>query len=143
MTSRRTDGLAVLARLKRHETENVALEMAEVNRALGQLEAERQALMEQLNDRGDPDAVEATRVLSDFIRNVSATIHHKETQANRLRENSADMHRQLNDLFAEAKRIDLIRHRRAEARKRAADDAATAAQDEGFLSIWLQNGATA
>ena len=55
MTSRRTDGLAVLARLKRHETENVALEMAEVNRALGLIEAERQALMEQLNDRGDPD----------------------------------------------------------------------------------------
>lgn len=143
MTSRRTDGLAVLARLKRHETENVALEMAEVNRALGQIEAERQALMAQLNERGDPDAVEATRVLSDFIRNVSQTIHHKETQARRLRENSADIHRQLNDLFADAKRIDLIRHRRSEARKRAADDAATAAQDEGFLSIWLQNGSEA
>ncbi|SFT09220.1 flagellar export protein FliJ [Sulfitobacter marinus] len=140
MTARRTDGLAVLARLKRHETENVALQMGEINRALGLIEAERQALMEQLNERGDPGAVEATRVLSDFIRNVSQTIQHKETEARRLRENSADMHNQLNDLFAEAKRIDLIRHRRAEARKRASDAAATAAQDEGFLSIWLQDG---
>tara|TARA_R110002049_G_scaffold29972_2_gene101932 strand:- start:24901 stop:25332 length:432 start_codon:yes stop_codon:yes gene_type:complete len=139
MKPRRTDGLAVLSRLKRHEMENVALEMVEVNRALGQIEAERHALLAQLDDRGDPDAIEATRVLSAFIRNVSETIHRKEAEASRLRRDSAGIHNQLNGLFAEAKRIDIIRHNRAEARKRAVDTAEIAAQNEGFLSIWLQD----
>ena len=89
MKPRRGDGLAVLSRLKRFEMENVALEMAEVNRALTQIENERHSLMEQLNDRGDPDAVESTRVVSAFIRNVSETIHRKEAEAERLRADSA------------------------------------------------------
>lgn len=136
MKPRRADGLAVLSRLKRHEMENVAQQMAETNRQLGQIETERQALLEQLNERGDPDAVEATRVLSDFIRNVSAAVHHNEAQASRLRENSAGIHDQLNELFAEAKRIDVISRRRAEAHKRAIAEAETAAQNEAFLATW-------
>ena len=139
MKPRRGDGLAVLSRLKRFEMENVALEMAEVNRALTQIENERHSPMEQLNDRGDPDAVESTRVVSAFIRNVSETIHRKEAEAERLRADSAGIHDRLNGLFAEAKRIDLIRNRRAEARKQALQEAETAAQAEGFLSIWLDD----
>ena len=139
MKPRRGDGLAVLSRLKRFEMENVALEMAEVNRALTQIENERHSLMEQLKDRGDPDAVESTRVVSAFIRNVSETIHRKEAEAERLRADSAGIHDRLNGLFAEAKRIDLIRNRRAEARKQALQEAETAAQAEGFLSIWLDD----
>ncbi|MEP3685610.1 MAG: hypothetical protein ABJN05_00730 [Sulfitobacter dubius] len=139
MKPRRGDGLAVLSRLKRFEMENVALEMVEVNRALSQIEDERHTLMEQLNDRGDPDAVESTRVVSAFIRNVSETIHRKEAEAERLRADSAGIHDRLNDLFAEAKRINLIRTRRSEARKQALKQAETAAQAEGFLSIWLEN----
>ncbi|MGJ8544649.1 MAG: hypothetical protein ACSHWZ_04330 [Sulfitobacter sp.] len=139
MKPRRSDGLAVLARLKRHEMENIALEMASVNRALGQIESERHALLEQLNDRGDPGAIEATRVLSAFIRNVSETIHGKEAEAERLRQESAGIHQQLNGLFGEAKRIELIRKNRAEAHKRAVNDAEIAAQNEGFLSIWQQD----
>ncbi|NUH64936.1 hypothetical protein HTT03_06445 [Sulfitobacter sp. S0837] len=139
MKPKRGDGLAVLSRLKRYEMENVAQEMAEVNRALSEIENERHALMTQLNDRGDPDAVEATRVVSAFIRNVSETIHRKEVEAERLRADSAGIHDQLNGLFAEAKRIDLIRRRRADARRQAIDAAETAAQAEGFLSIWLED----
>ncbi|MEX3314462.1 hypothetical protein [Sulfitobacter sp. PS-8MA] len=139
MKPKRGDGLAVLSRLKRYEMENVAQEMAEVNRALSQIETERQDLMTQLNDRGDPDAVEATRVVSAFIRNVSETIHGKEAEAERLRADSAGIHDRLNGLFAEAKRIDLIRRRRAEARQQALNAAETAAQAEGFLSIWLED----
>ena len=139
MKPKRGDGLAVLSRLKRFEMENVALEMAEVNRALTQIEKERHSLMEQLNDRGDPDAVESTRVVSAFIRNVSETIHRKEAEAERLRADSAGIHDRLNGLFAEAKRIDLIRNRRAEARRQALQEAETAAQAEGFLSIWLDD----
>ena len=139
MKPRRGDGLAVLSRLKRFEMENVALEMVEVNRALSQIEDERHTLMEQLNDRGDPDAVESTRVVSAFIRNVSETIHRKEAEAERLRADSAGIHDRLNDLFAEAKRINLIRTSRSEARKHALEQAETAAQAEGFLSIWLEN----
>ncbi len=139
MKPRRGDGLAVLSRLKRFEMENVALEMVEVNRALSQIENDRHALMEQLNDRGDPDAVEATRVVSAFIRNVSETIHRKDAEAERLRADSAGIHDRLNGLFAEAKRIDLIRTRRAETRRQAIQDAETAAQAEGFLSIWLED----
>lgn len=139
MKPRRGDGLAVLSRLKRFEMENVALEMVEVNRALSQIENDRHALMEQLNDRGDPDAVEATRVVSAFIRNVSETIHRKDAEAERLRADSAGIHDRLNGLFAEAKRIDLIRTRRAETRRQATQDAETAAQAEGFLSIWLED----
>ncbi|MDF3350950.1 hypothetical protein HKX17_12380 [Sulfitobacter sp. KE34] len=139
MKPKRGDGLAVLSRLKRFEMENVALEMAEVNRALTQIENERHSLMEQLNDRGDPDAVESTRVVSAFIRNVSETIHRKEAEAERLRADSAGIHDRLNGLFAEAKRIDLIRNRRAEARRHALQEAETAAQAEGFLSIWLDD----
>lgn len=139
MKPRRGDGLAVLSRLKRFEMENVALEMAEVNRQLTKIENERQALMAQLDDRGDPDAVESTRVVSAFIRNVSETIHRKEAEADKLRDNSADIHDRLNDLFAEAKRIDTIRQRRAEARKQAAEQAEAAAQEEGFLAIWLED----
>jgi len=136
---RRGDGLAVLSRLKRYEMENVAQEMAEVNRALTQIENERHSLMEQLNERGDPDAVEATRVLSAFIRNVSQTIHSKEAEADRLRADSAGIHDRLNELFAEKKRIDLIRSRRTEARQLALQQAETAAQAEGFMSIWLED----
>lgn len=139
MKPRRGDGLAVLSRLKRFEMENVALEMADVNRALSAIEAERSALMAQLDDRGDPDAVEATRVVSAFIRNVSETIHHKEAEADRLRAESAGIHDRLNDLFSEAKRIDTIRQRRAEARAQAAQEAEAAAQAEGFLAIWHED----
>ena len=81
----------------------------------------------------------ATRVVSAFIRNVSETIHRKEAEAERLRADSAGIHDRLNGLFAEAKRIDLIRNRRAEARKQALQEAETAAQAEGFLSIWLDD----
>lgn len=137
MSTGRTDGLAVLSRLKRYEMEAVAQEMAEVNRALGQIETERQDLLQRLHERGDPDGIEATRVLSDFIRNSSALIHQKETEARRLRDSSAGAHDRLNALFAEAKQIDLISARRAEARRKARNDAETAAQNEGFLSIWL------
>ena len=139
MKPKRGDGLAVLSRLKRYEMENVALEMVEVNRALSEIENERHRLMEQLNDRGDPDAVEATRVVSAFIRSVSETIHGKEAEAERLRADSAGIHDKLNSLFADAKRIDLIRRRRAEARQLALQEAETAAQAEGFLSIWLED----
>lgn len=136
MKARRTNGLAVLSRLKRHELERVALEMAETNRQLAQIEVERQALLGQLNERGDPGGVEATRVLSDFIRNVSAAVHHKETEARHLRDSSIGTHNQLIATFAEAKRIDLIRNRRAAAQRRTAEEAETAAQNEMFLAAW-------
>jgi flagellar biosynthesis chaperone FliJ len=136
VSARRKDGLAVLARLKRYEMEDVSLEMAEVNRALGLIEAERQALLHQLTERGDPDGIEATRVVSDFIRNLSDVIHRKESEAARLRENSAGAHDRLNALFAEAKRIDLVRERRVRDRRLAREAAETAAQNEGYLSIW-------
>lgn len=138
MTSQRTDGLATLSRLKHHEIESVALEMAEVNRALTRIESERQALLQQVNERGDPDAIESTRVLSAFIRNVSEAIHRKEDEARRMRDSSADSYNKLNALYAEAKQIDLVRQRRHNARRKKRDDAETAAQSDGFLAIWIQ-----
>ncbi len=69
----------------------------------------------------------------------ASTIHRKEAEAERLRADSAGIHDRLNGLFAEAKRIDLIRNRRAEARRHALQEAETAAQAEGFLSIWLDD----
>ena len=95
--------------------------------------------MAQLADRGDPAPVEATRVFSAFIRNVSETIHRKEAEADKLRADSAEIHDRLNELFAEAKRIDTIRQRRAEARAQAAQEAEAAAQAEGFLAIWPED----
>jgi hypothetical protein len=141
MTKRQTDGLAVLSRLKRHEIEAVAQQMAEVNRALGVIEAERQDLLNHINERGDPDAIESARVHSAFIRNVSETIHRKEAEAARLRESSAGVHQQLNGLFADAKRLEMISTSRAEQRKQRRNQLETAAQNEAFLAIWLQDRA--
>jgi len=135
---RRADGLATLSRLKRHEMENVALKMGELNRAIGQIETERQDLLERLNERGDTNAIESTRVLSEFIRNVSESLRRKECEAQRLRDSCADIQVQLNSLFAETKRIDLVAHRRALSRKRRIEQAETAAQNEAFLSIWVE-----
>ena len=139
MTRRRTDGLAVMARLKRYEMEGVASEIARIDRALAQIDAERQALLKQLEDRGDPDAFETTRVLSAFIRNVSETIHRKDADALRQRRNSTEVRDQLQAIFADAKRIDLLLRRRSEARRRLADEREVAAQNEAFLSIWLED----
>ncbi|MGR3270009.1 hypothetical protein DU478_14840 [Thalassococcus profundi] len=139
MTRRRTDGLAVLARLKRHDMEDVASDIARIDRALARIEADRRALLTQLDERGDPEAVESTRVLSAFIRNVSETIHRKDAQAERQKRDSAEVRDRLQALFADAKRIDLLRRRRSDARRRLADEKEAAAQNEGFLSIWLED----
>jgi flagellar biosynthesis chaperone FliJ len=139
MTKHRRDGLTVLSRLKRHEIEAVAQQMAEVNRALAQIETERQYLLNHINERGDTDGVESARVQSAFIRNVSETIHRKEAKAVSLRESSAEVHNHLNGLFADVKRLEMISSRRAEQRKQRRNQLETAAQNEAFLAIWLQD----
>ena len=139
MTNRRRDGLAVLSRLKRHEIEAVAQQMAAVNSALARIEAERKDLLDHINESGESDGLEGARLRSAFIRNVSETIRGKDAEATRLRESSAGVHQRLNDLFSDAKRLDMIAARRAEQRKRRRDQLETAAQNEAFLAIWMQD----
>ncbi|MBU0779261.1 MAG: hypothetical protein KKC72_04300 [Alphaproteobacteria bacterium] len=51
------------------------------------------------------------------------------------------MHQQLNGLFADAKRLEMISTSRAEQRKQRRNQLETAAQNEAFLAIWLQDRA--
>ena len=139
MSRKRGDGLATLSRLKRHELETVAAEIADLNRALGRLEAERRELRDSLHERGDPDAIESTRVLSNFIRNVSETLRGKEAEAQRLQESNAETFVRMSTLFAEAKRIDLVARRRRESELRTRDRAETTARNEAILSIWIED----
>lgn len=141
MSRKRSDGLATLSRLKRYELETVAAEIADLNRALGRIETERRALRESLHERGDPDAVESTRVLSNFIRNVSETLRGKEAEAQRLQESNAETFTRMTNLFAEAKRIDVVSERRQQANRRARDRAEAAANDESFLASWMSDPA--
>ncbi|WP_161487492.1 hypothetical protein, partial [Sulfitobacter sp. HI0129] len=78
-------------------------------------------------------------VLSNFIRNVSETLRGKEAEAQRLRESNAETFVRMSTLFAEAKRIDLVARRRRESELRTRDRAETAARNEAFLSIWIED----
>ena len=85
-----------------------------------------------------------TRTLSKArgsCRTSSGILHGKEAEAQRLQESNAETFTRMTNLFAEAKRIDVVSERRQQARRRELDRTEAAANDESFLASWMSDPA--